>query len=222
MRSSEKIPVLDQGFVQLIDMMGDSDLDIVNAARVSFLGSSKGEEKDRRLLKYLYKNMHYSPFEQVSFKWLMRMPLITTIHFLRYRTAKINSESARYVEPQDEFYMPLSFRTQSENNKQGSSEDCSPEINEKYLKLLERSYKVNYGLYQNAIKDGIAKEQARLFLNAYGMYQTLIFTLDARNMINLFIQRLHPNAQYETRQFASAMFHIFKEKLPWTSELYES
>lgn len=219
MRTSEKIPVLDHGFVQLIDMMGDSDLDIINAARTSFLGSSKGEEKDRRLLKYLYENMHFSPFEQVSFKWMMRMPLVAIIHFLRYRTAKINSESARYVEPKDEFYMPVTFRLQSKDNKQGSGEDCSLELNEKYLKLLEKSYKYNYGLYKSAIEDGIAKEQARLFLNAYGMYQTIIFTIDARNMLNLFKQRLHPNAQYETRQFASAMFHIFKEKLPWISEL---
>lgn len=218
MRTSEKIPVLDHGFVQLIDMMGDSDLDIVNAARTSFLGASKGEEKDKRLLKYLYKNMHFSPFEQVSFKWMMRMPLVAIIHFLRYRTAKINSESARYVEPKDEFYMPVTFRLQSEDNKQGSGEDCSPELNEKYLKLLEKSYKYNYSLYKSAVEDGIAKEQARLFLNAYGMYQTIIFTIDARNMLNLFKQRLHPNAQYETRQFASAMFQVFKEKLPWTTE----
>src|SRR2546430_15706780 len=93
----KRVKVLDQGYIELQALMGD-DLAIVNAARVSFLGESKGDDKDKKLLFYLMRNYHTSPFEMVEFKFRCRAPLVSYWQWVRHRTSSVNAQSGRYTE----------------------------------------------------------------------------------------------------------------------------
>ena len=110
-----KIQVLDRGFVELQDMMGD-DLAIVNAARVSYLGESKGAEQDKKLLFYLMEHKHTSPFEQVKFRFMVKMPIFVMRQWARHRTwqyLSLNEQSRRYTSDDIEYYFPTVWRKQS-------------------------------------------------------------------------------------------------------------
>src|SRR6266481_6301725 len=116
----KQIKVLNLGYVELQDLMGD-DLAIVNAARVSFLGESRGDEKDKKLLFYLMRNQHTSPFEMVEFKFRIRCPLVTFWQVVRHRTLSMNLASGRYTPfEEDDFYVPSEWRLQATDNKQAS------------------------------------------------------------------------------------------------------
>src|SRR5215475_3931307 len=123
----KKVDVLDQGWIELVDMLPhpntgvSGDLAIVNAARVSFLGESKGTDKDKKLLFYLMRKAHTSPFEMVEFKFRLRCPLVTWWQLVRHRTASLNLQSARYTPfEENDFYVPDVWRLQAQNNKQAS------------------------------------------------------------------------------------------------------
>ena len=116
------LPVLDRGFVRYIDHMG-SDLDILEAARISYKSPSKGEEQDRKLLHYLWKNRHTSPFEMVKVKFNIKMPIFVMRQYIRHRMQNLNEMSARYTELPDDFYIPTNWRKQDTKNKQGSTEE---------------------------------------------------------------------------------------------------
>jgi len=212
--------VLDKGWIELQDMMGD-DLAIVNAARVSFLGESKGDEADKKLLNYLIDNKHLSPFEQVVFKLRVNAPVLVWWQLVRHRTARLNLQSGRYTEL-NELYFPTEWRLQSKDNKQGSEgvlEDKSQSLFF-HAELKKHYYNAMY-LYQEALATGIAREQARLFLPGFAVYYTGIFQIDARNLMHLLDLRLGEHAQFEIRQYAEAMYQIFETKLPWTAEAFQ-
>jgi len=123
----KRVDILDKGFIELIDLMPhpatdvSGDLAIVNAARVSFMGESKGEEKDRKLLFYLLRNQHTSPFEMVEFKFRVRAPVVTWWQWVRHRTWNFNAQSGRYTAFEEtDYYVPDVWRKQSANNKQAS------------------------------------------------------------------------------------------------------
>jgi len=116
----KRIEVLDRGWVELQDMMGD-DLAIVNAARTSYLGESKGDERDKKLLFYLMEHRHDGPFEMVEFRFRVHAPELVWRQLLRHRTGSYNLQSYRYTQAQEEeFYVPEEWRLQSQQNKQGS------------------------------------------------------------------------------------------------------
>lgn len=216
-----KINVLDKGWIELQDMMGN-DLAIVNAARVSFLGDSKGDEQDEKLLNYLMKHRHTGPFEQAMFKFQINAPLLVWWQLVRHRTASLNLQSGRYTEL-NELYFPKEWRLQSENNKQGSEGVLEDEEQNKYFhSFLKRYYFYGMSLYQEALKAGIAKEQARLFLPGFAMYYTGIWTIDAHNLMHFLSLRLDNHAQWEIRQYAEAIYEIFSEKLPWTTKAFKT
>src|SRR2546430_1966564 len=119
----QRVKVLDKGYVELQAVMGN-DLSIVNAARVSFLGESKGTEKDKKLLFYLMRNRHTSPFEMCEFKFRLRCPLVTWWQLVRHRTLSLNLQSSRYTPfEEDDFYVPDVWRKQASDNKQASEGD---------------------------------------------------------------------------------------------------
>jgi len=116
----KRIDVLDQGWIELQDMMGD-DLAIVSAARVSFLGESKGADRDKKLLFYLLQHRHTSPFEQVEFRFRVRAPLVVWLQWVRHRTWHVNAQSGRYTAfDEGDFYVPAAWRLQAADNKQAS------------------------------------------------------------------------------------------------------
>jgi len=218
----KRVNVLDKGWVELQDIMGN-DLAIVNAARVSFLGESKGNEQDKKLLFYLLKNRHTSPFEHVEFKFRVHAPVLVWWQWVRHRTWSYNAQSGRYVPfEEDDFYVPDVWRKQAKSNKQGSEGEINPATGEALTQELQAHYRQGFELYQRAIEAGVAREQARLFLPGFAVYYTWVAKTDAHNLMHFLSLRTAPDAQFEIRQFAAAIYeHFFCPALPWTAEAYE-
>lgn len=217
----KRVEILDQGWIELQDVMGD-DLAIVNAARVSFLGESKGEEADKKLLFYLMRHRHTSPFEQVEFKFRVRAPLLVWWQWVRHRTWHVNAQSGRYTPfEMHDFYKPTVWRQQSESNKQGSEGEIDQADAERLSTLLAEHYTHSFELYEQALEAGVAKEQARLFLPGFGVYYIWVCKVDAHNLMHFLRLRMAPDAQAEIRAYAQAIYaHFFKPVLPWTAEAF--
>ena len=210
------INILDHGCIELQQVMGD-DLSIVNAARVSYLGDSKGPEKDKKLLFYLMKNKHTSPFEMVEFKFRVKCPLFVARQWMRHRTWSYNEVSRRYTDKNIEFYIPDAWRAADSKNKQSSSGLVESHFSQ-LTDLTDRA--LTY--YKDAIENGVAKEQARLFLPLC-TYTEFIAKVDAHNLMNFLRLRMSEHAQYEIRLYAVAIFeNFFKEALPWTYEAWKT
>ena len=198
------------------------DISIVNAARVSFLGHSKGDEQDKRLLFYLLKHRHTTPFEQVEFKFRVRAPVIVWWQWVRHRTWSYNLQSGRYTPFQeDEFYIPSLWRRQSESNKQGSAGFLDAGESERLRQSFSEVTEQCYRLYTEALEQGVAKEQARLFLPAWASYYVAVCKVDAWNLMHFLRLRMSPDAQWEIRQYALAIHGIFHQMLPWTAEAFD-
>ncbi len=227
----KRIPVLDKGWVELIDYMPhplsdvSGDLAIVNAARVSFLGESKGEDKDKKLLLYLMREKHTTPFEMCVYKFRVHAPLVTWWQWSRHRAASYNAQSGRYTEfEEDQFYVPSTWRMQSDSNKQASDGHVDPtsKIHERLTDSLIQHYAAGYELYEEALKVGVAREQARLFLPGFSVYYTWIVKMDLHNLLHFLKLRMHPHAQEEIRVYANQIYNdIVKVMNPWAAEAFE-
>ena len=225
----KRIQVLDKGWIELVDMMPHPDSDvsgdlaIVNAARVSFLGESKGPERDRKLLFYLLRHRHTSPFEMVEFKFRVRAPLVTWWQWVRHRTWNMNAQSGRYTPFQEnDFYVPDVWRRQSKDNKQASEGALETNENETLTQQLTNHYEAGFKLYSEALEQGVSKEMARLFLPGFSVYYTWVAKIDAHNLMRFLQLRMAGDAQYEIRVFAEAINeHFFKPALPWTAQAFE-
>lgn len=225
----KRVDLLDKGWIELVDLMPHPSLDvsgdlaIVNAARVSFLGESKGEERDKKLLFYLLRNRHTSPFEMVEFKFRVRAPLVTWWQWARHRTWSMNAQSGRYTPfEEDDFYVPDVWRLQSKDNKQASEGEVNESINQELTEKLIAHYEAGYQHYEAALKAGVSREMARLFLPGFSVYYTWILKVDAHNLMHFLKLRMAQEAQYEIRVYAEAIYeHFFKPALPWTAEAFE-
>jgi thymidylate synthase (FAD) len=217
----KRVEVLDKGWIELQDMMGD-DLAIVNAARVSFLGESKGTDQDKKLLFYLLRHRHTTPFEQVEFRFRVRAPVLVWWQWARHRTWHYNAQSGRYTPfKENDFYVPLSWRKQSADNKQGSEGTLEPAEAEELTRELIAHYEKGYALYEQALAAGVAKEQARLFLPGFSLYYTWVVKTDAHDLMHFLSLRMAPDAQEEIRAYAQAIYdHFFLPALPWTAEAF--
>ena len=218
----KRVEVLDKGWIELQDVMGDDNA-IVSAARASFLGESKGAAQDKKLLFYLLRHRHTTPFEMVEFKFRVRAPVVVWWQWARHRTWNFNAQSGRYTPFQDEdFYLvpPDAWRLQSADNKQAS--EGFLEDGGWLTQALERHYEEGYRLYRQALEAGIAREQARLFLAGFGVYYTWVAKIDAHNLMRFLSLRMANDAQLEIREYAWAIYeHFFKPALPWTAEAFE-
>lgn len=216
----KQIPVLDKGYVELQDMMGD-DLAIVNAARTSFLGESKGPEKDKQLLFYLMEHRHHTPFEMAEFRFRVHCPIITARQWMRHRTFSFSEVSRRYTSDEIEFYIPSAWRTQATDNKQASAGFLDESENIEWTENLEYFCKYCEGIYEAALHTGISREMARMFLPV-NLYTTFVAKVDARNLMHFLRLRMDSHAQYEIKVYADAIYeHFFKPALPWTAEAFE-
>lgn len=218
----KSVSVLDKGFVELQDVMGD-DLAIVNAARVSFLGESKGPDRDKKLLFYLLRHRHTSPFEQVEFKFRVRAPLVVWWQWVRHRTWHMNAQSGRYTPfEESDFYYPPEWRKQASDNKQASDGVIDELTADELTRLLDEHYTHGFELYKKALDVGVAKELARLFLPGFSVYYTWVVKTDAHNLMHFLSLRMASDAQWEIRQYARVIFEeFFKPVLPWTAEAFE-
>ncbi len=212
---------LDHGFVELVDSMGD-DYRILQSARVSTGGvAKKGDKEDRGLIRYLYKNDHLSPFEQVIFTFHVKLPNFVMKQYLRHRTFSTNEYSQRYSKVDSDYYVPDEWRLQGITNHQGSGEsmtDLRIELTEDYDATVQDTI----DNYNRMLKSGVAKEMARIVL-PNSMYTEFYFTADLRNLLHFLELRLHEHAQLEIQVFAQGILNILKNlnTLNWTMEIFE-
>ena len=228
----EALPILDHGFIRVIDYMGN-DNSIVQAARVSYGKGTKKVNTDSGLIKYLMRHWHSTPFEMCEIKYHVKLPIFIARQWIRHRTANVNEYSARYSILDKEFYLPTkeNLATQSTNNRQGRGEVISGNQAEKVLGLLkddaERTYK-NYeemlnerydGSVIDESKTGLARELARmnLTLNTYTQWY---WKTDLLNLMNFLRLRADHHAQYEIRAYADVMLDTLKRWVPITYDAF--
>lgn len=213
------ISVHDHGFVRYVDHMG-TDTDIVEAARISYHSPSKGPEQDKKLLGYLFRNKHTSPFEMCKVKFNIKMPIFVMRQFVRHRMQNLNEVSARYTELPNEFYTPDRWRAQDTKNKQASVDQ--PGMPQDYCTEMARNlYARAYSVYESLLEHGVAREQARIVLPV-GIYTEIYTCWDLNNLLKYFALRDDPHAQGEHQDYAKAMKSITTRLFPWTMEIYES
>jgi len=212
-----EIKVLDKGFVRLIDFMG-GDETVVLAARVSTGKGLKGEEQDRKLINYLMKHRHETPFEHSVFQFHISCPLFVARQWFRHRVASYNERSGRYVEYEDEFYLPDRLRLQAKSNKQASEFGEIPNERE-LIQMIQETYDLVYERYKKLLAAGVARELARAIL-PLSLYTQFYWTINARSLMNFINLRADAGAQWEIRQYAEAIAKIFKAKMPWTWEAF--
>ena len=218
----KEIPVLDKGFLRLVDYMG-GDARVVAAARVSYGGGTKSFREDRALIRYLMSHGHTSPFEQVILTVHAKMPIFVARQWIRHRTARINEISGRYSVMREEFYMPEApqVRFQSQVNRQGSSEEDVPaEVCEKAIKTLADGQADAYKGYQEMIGAGIARELARINL-PLSLYTEWYWQIDLHNLFHFLNLRLDPHAQVEIRAYAEILMKFARAVAPVSAEAFE-
>ncbi|MDC7223406.1 MAG: FAD-dependent thymidylate synthase [Spirochaetales bacterium] len=216
-----EFPVLDKGFVRLVDYMG-SDERIVQAARVSYGEGTKSYRQDRGLIDYLLRNDHTSPFEQVVFTFHCKMPIFVARQWVRHRMARLNEISGRYSVMKGEFYLPAGedIALQSEDNKQGRSEELlSPELQEEVLRILAKSCDDSYASYESLVEKGIARELARIGL-PLNLYTEWYWQIDLHNLFHFLRLRMDSHAQKEIRDYANVMYDLGAKVCPLAFESF--
>ena len=210
-----EVTVLGDGFVRHTNTYG-SELDIVNAARVSFSKETElMQDADIKLLKYLAKNKHMSPFRHCHISFHIKMPIFVMRQFVRHRVGiEINEMSGRYVEFEDDsFYLPRPFRLQSTNNKQGSAEDLNEEDNLVALRLYADSCQIAFDTYKRLIDMGVAKEMARMCL-PLSLWTEIRVTMSLEAIAHFIRLREDGHAQYEIRKYSDAIKQIAMAEFP--------
>ena len=228
----EAIPVLDHGFIRVIDYMGD-DTSIVQSARVSYGKGTKKVSTDGGLIKYLMRHWHTTPFEMCEIKYHVKLPIFIARQWIRHRTANVNEYSARYSILDKEFYLPSpeNLAAQSKSNRQGRGEVLEGDQAKKVLDLLKSDAEKTYNDYEmmlnerfdgttiNENKKGLARELARmnLTLNTYTQWY---WKTDLLNLMNFLRLRADSHAQYEIRAYADTMLDTLKKWVPTTYEAF--
>jgi len=218
--------VLDHGFVRMVDHMGD-DLAVVQAARTSYGEGTKTPSDDRSLIRYLMRHWHTTPFEMVEFKWHIRLPLFVAGHLVRHRTANINAYSGRFSIMPDLFYVPDPERigAQSTTNKQGTGEPTDHETAVEICEIIENISKEMFAGYSEWVgtpeqPGPVSRELARIIL-PQNNYTDWTFKMDLHNLMHLMRLRLDHHTQWETRQYAQAMFDQVAPIVPICIEAFE-
>lgn len=216
------INVLDKGFVELVDYMGN-DLRICQAARVSTgAQADKGDKKNKGLINYLYRNEHLTPFEQVTLTFHVKCPIFVARQWFRHRTMSFNEASGRYKEFVWEPFKPDKWRLQDTTNHQSSSDNMSEFQGETLNRLLDIHMNSAEEVYKNFLDSNTAREQARTVM-PLGQYTEFFMTVDLRNLFHFLELRMNEHAQYEIRQYAFVIHDILREldDLKWSVEIFE-
>src|SRR5690625_3786984 len=218
-----KINVLNNGYIRLRDVMGD-DRTVANAARVSFdKRTEELDEKDERLIAFLAREGHDSPFRHASLQFEVYAPLMIARQWWKYAIGSDhvmdawNESSRRYITENNEFYVPQAdeWRSYPEKGiKQGSGDPVEWIVGQKMTDDIEEIIALGEKRYNEAMAKGIAPEQARLFLPAYGMYVRWYWTASLQSVAHLIKQRTADDAQYEFRLYAEAVRELAGERFP--------
>jgi len=228
----EAIPVLDHGFVRVVDYMGD-DSSIVQSARVSYGKGTKKVSTDEGLIKYLMRHRHSTPFEMCEIKYHVKLPIFIARQWIRHRTANVNEYSARYSILDKEFYLPAKdqLAAQSQTNRQGKGDVLQGKQAEEVLNILKDDANRTYDNYEKLLNErfdgtkidenkvGLARELARmnLTLNTYTQWY---WKTDLLNLLNFLFLRADNHAQYEIRVYAEKMLDTVKRWVPITYQAF--
>ena len=228
----EVVPVLDHGFVRVVDYMGD-DTSIVQSARVSYGKGTKKVSTDSGLIKYLMRHRHSTPFEMCEIKYHVKLPIFVARQWIRHRTANVNEYSARYSILDKEFYLPTkeNLAAQSKNNRQGRGDLINDKQADDILKILKEDAEKSYNDYETMLNErydgtiinenqkGLARELARmnLTLNTYTQWY---WKTDLLNLLNFLSLRADDHSQYEIRAYADVMIDSLKRWVPITYEAF--
>lgn len=228
----EAVPVLDHGFVRVVDYMGD-DSSVVQAARVSYGKGTKKVSTDSGLIKYLMRHRHSTPFEMCEIKYHIKLPIFVARQWIRHRTANVNEYSARYSILDKEFYLPSkeNLAAQSSINRQGRGEVINGKQADNILNILKKDAEQTYANYEEMLNEkfdgstinknnkGLARELARmnLTLNTYTQWY---WKTDLLNLLNFLSLRADSHAQYEIRAYADVMIDSLKKWVPITFDSF--
>ena len=228
----EAIPVLDHGFIRVIDYMGD-DSSIVQSARVSYGKGTKKVSTDDGLIRYLMRYRHSTPFEMCEIKYHVKLPIFIARQWIRHRTANVNEYSARYSILDKEFYLPTKdqLASQSKSNRQGRGDVLQGKQAEEVLNILKDDATRTYDNYEKLLNErfdgtkidenkiGLARELARmnLTLNTYTQWY---WKTDLLNLLNFLFLRADDHAQYEIRVYAEKMLDTVKRWVPITYQAF--
>ena len=219
------VPVLDHGFVRVVDYMGD-DAAICQAARVSYGKGTKSVQNDEGLIRYLMRHWHSTPFEMCEVKLHVKLPVFVARQWIRHRTANVNEYSARYSILDREFYIPAPehIAAQSSVNNQGRGEALTGEEAARVLDILKSDSTRSYDNYQSMISDdgqkGLARELARMNLPA-NIYTQWYWKVDLHNLLHFLRLRADAHAQYEIRVYADAICSIVADWVPFAYAAFE-
>ncbi len=227
------VPVLDHGFVRVVDYMGD-DAAIVQAARVSYGRGTRSVRNDRGLIRYLMRHRHSTPFEMCELKLHVKLPIFVARQWIRHRTANVNEYSARYSILDREVYLPDpdQVAVQSSSNRQGRGDTLTDEQAQAVIELLRRDAVQAYDTYEHLINDTgdgtpvrdgdpqVARELARvnLTLNTYTQWY---WKIDLHNLLHFLSLRMDPHAQYEIRVYGEAIAGLVRKWVPVAWEAFE-
>jgi thymidylate synthase (FAD) len=228
----QAIPVLDHGFIRVIDYMGD-DAAVVQAARVSYGKGTKKVNEDAGLINYLMRHRHSTPFEMCEIKFHIKLPIFIARQWIRHRTANVNEYSARYSILDREFYLPAASQlsAQSQNNRQGRGQLLEGAEAARVLELLKNDALQVYDHYiemlnedengeqMNPERSGLARELARMNLTL-NYYTQWYWKIDLHNFMHFLSLRADSHAQYEIRVYAEAMLEILKRWVPLSYEAF--
>jgi thymidylate synthase (FAD) len=215
-------PVLDKGFVRLVDYLG-GDERVVQSARVSYGSGTKSYREDAGLIDYLLRNSHTSPFEQVVFTFHIKLPIFVARQWIRHRTARLNEISGRYSVMKDDFYVPApeDIALQSTDNKQGRSAEALDSASaEKVRSALAGGQSSAYTAYSSLVDEGIARELARINL-PLSLYTEWYWQIDLHNLFHFLKLRLDAHAQKEIRLYAKVLFEIAGKVAPRCCESFK-
>lgn len=218
----EIIKCLDKGYVRLVDAMG-SDLTVANAARVSYAKESlELTEKDIKLIKFLAREGHTSPFRHAFLQFEVYAPLMVARQWWKYVVGSDhtmdswNESSRRYITEEPEFYIPFDdeWRSTPANSKQGSGEPVGIKVGGEATQRIIESVNTGMENYEWALKNNICAEQARLFLPAYGLYVRWYWSTSLQGVCHFLNQRLEHDAQKEIQEFAKAVLELAIQRFP--------
>lgn len=210
------------GWVDLENHSG-SDLSVVNAAKVSFAKQSDGfGDDEKRVLNFLLRERHGSPFEHNFFKFHVRAPIFVVREWQRHRIGfSYNEESGRYSELRPDFYIPEEARIQEGRPGAYMFEDGDEMQTEQLRTAVMLHSKNAYKYYQDLLDSGIAKEQARIVL-PLNTYTEFYFSCNSRSLMNFLELRMSSHAMYEIRKYAEAIYKLWKDVMPHTAEAFET
>jgi thymidylate synthase (FAD) len=242
LRPGDTLAVLNAGFVEYMDVMGDDD-SVADAARTSYTGG-KTKQKNAGLIRYLLRHSHTTPFEMGELKFRLYLPIFVYRQLFRHRTASQlepevadcisndtafqsfsvqNEMSGRYVEMPDHYYLPelAAIQKQSLDNKQGRAGASFTDAERREVRArLEREIREMRGWYKNSLSVDLAKELARANL-PLSQYTLLIWKIDLKNLLHFIALRIHPHAQYEVREYARALLAVVHAAFPVTAEAFD-